>query len=163
MAKHAGAHLEKCVACELKLGERVGRIPVCVSLLPECGRHGVGLLSVELRADNHQGSHPAPGAVGELKEQSTSKQQARAEAASCTAILSCWAAFSLFSREGRLYRATATQAYLGRHFRRQRSCRGRPGLLATDIPEGKVQGTAGQRRSQFRCVSDTLSERPCGS
>ena len=92
VAKHAGPHLEKCVACELKLVERVGRIPVCVSLLPECGCHGVGLLSVELRADNHQGSLPAPSVVGELKEQSTSKQQARAEAASCTAILSCWAA-----------------------------------------------------------------------
>ena len=65
VAKHAGARLQNCVTCELKMGGRVGRIPVCVSLLPVCGRHGVDLLSVERRADNHEGSLPAPGTVGE--------------------------------------------------------------------------------------------------
>ena len=56
------------------VGELVGfgsRIPVCVSLVPVCGRRGVDILSIELRAENNQGSLPVPGAVGELEEQST--------------------------------------------------------------------------------------------
>ena len=71
MAKHAGAHLENCVACELKVGGRAGSIPACVSLVPVCGRRGVDILSIELRAENNQGSLPVPSAVGELEEQST--------------------------------------------------------------------------------------------
>ena len=45
------------------------------------------LLSVELRADNYQGSLLAPGAVDELEEQRTLTQQARAAAAPCKAML----------------------------------------------------------------------------
>ena len=57
---------------------------------------------------------------------------------------------------GRLYRDTATQAYLGRRIPRQGSYRGRNGVHTTKNPEGKVQGAAEQRRTHFGAVSETL-------
>jgi len=39
---------------------------------------------------------------------------------------------------------------------RQGSWRGPPGLSAKEIPVGKVQGTATERRSQFQPLSDSL-------
>jgi hypothetical protein len=44
----------------------------------------------------------------------------------------------------------------GRLDTRQGSWRGPPGLSAKEIPVGKVQGTAAERRSQFRPLSDSL-------
>ena len=86
MKKHAGAHLEGNVASELRLGWRVGRIQVCVRVVPACDRRGADIVNVEVRAENLQGSLPAPGAVAILDEQSTREPQARAAGASCTAI-----------------------------------------------------------------------------
>ena len=40
MKKHAGANLEGHVASELRLGWRVGRIQVCVRVVPACDRRG---------------------------------------------------------------------------------------------------------------------------
>ena len=61
----------------------------------------------------------------------------------------------VFSRGGRLHRAAASQAYPRRLFTRQGSCRGRPELSAAEIPEGKVQGTVAEQRSQFQPLSDS--------
>ena len=94
MKKHAGANLEGHVASELRLGGRVGRIQVCVRVVPACVRRvvpacvrrGAVIVNVEVRAENLQRSLPAPGAVAILDEQSTREPQARAAGASCTAI-----------------------------------------------------------------------------
>ena len=86
MKKHAGANLEGHVASERRLGWRVGRIQVCVRVVPACDRRGADIVNVEVRAENLQGSLPAPGAVAILDEQSTREPQARAAGASCTAI-----------------------------------------------------------------------------
>ena len=86
MKKHAGAYLEGNVASELTLGWRVGRIQVCVRVVPACDRRGADIVNVEVRAENLQGSLPAPGAVAILDEQSTREPQACAAGASCTAI-----------------------------------------------------------------------------
>ena len=86
MKKHAGAYLEGNVASERRLGWRVGRIQVCVRVVPACDRRGADIVNVEVRAENLQGSLPAPGAVAILDEQGTREPQARAAGASCTAI-----------------------------------------------------------------------------
>ena len=86
MKKHAGANLEGNVASERRLGWRVGRIQVCVRVVPACDRRGADIVNVEVRAENLQGSLPAPGAVAILDEQSTREPQARAAGASCTAM-----------------------------------------------------------------------------
>ena len=86
MKKHAGAYLEGNVASERRLGWRVGRIQVCVRVVPACDRRGADIVNVEVRAENLQGSLPAPGAVAILVEQGTREPQARAAGASCTAI-----------------------------------------------------------------------------
>ena len=86
MKKHAGANLEGHVASERRLGWRVGRIQVCVRVVPACDRRGADIVNVEVRAENLQGSLPAPGAVAILDEQGTREPQARAAGASCTAI-----------------------------------------------------------------------------
>ena len=81
MKKHAGAYLEGCIASELKLGWRVGRIQVCVRVVPACDRCGADIVHVEIRADNLQGLLPAPGAMAVLEEQSTREPQVRAAGA----------------------------------------------------------------------------------
>ena len=86
MKKHAGAYLEGNVASERRLGWRVGRIKVCVRVVPACDRRGADIVNVEVRAENLQGSLLAPGAVAILDEQGTREPQARAAGASCTAI-----------------------------------------------------------------------------
>ena len=86
MKKHAGAYLEGNFASERRLGWRVGRIQVCVRVVPACDRRGADIVNVEVRAENLQGSLPAPGAVAILDEQGTREPQARAAGASCTAI-----------------------------------------------------------------------------
>jgi hypothetical protein len=88
MKKHVGAYLEGCVASELKLGWRVGRIQVCVRVVPACDRCGADIVNVEVRADNLEGLLPAPGggAMAVLEEQSTREPQIRAAGASCTAL-----------------------------------------------------------------------------
>ena len=86
MKKHAGAYLEGNVASELTLGWRVGRIQVCVRVVPACDRRGADIVNVEVRAENLHGSLPAPGAVAILDEQGTREPQARAAGASYTAI-----------------------------------------------------------------------------
>eukprot|EP00964_Phaeocystis_antarctica_P029525 scaffold16639_cov36-Phaeocystis_antarctica.AAC.2 len=48
--KYAGAYLAKCVRTELKLGRRVGRIQVCVRVVPIRSRCGADLVNVELNA-----------------------------------------------------------------------------------------------------------------
>ena len=84
MKKHAGAYLEVYVASELRLGWRVGRIQVCVRVVPACDHRGADVVKyVAVRAENLQGSLPAPGAVAALEEQSTREPQARAAGASC--------------------------------------------------------------------------------
>jgi len=81
MKKHAGAYLEGCIASELKLGWRVGRIQVCVRVVPACDRCGADIVNVEVRAENLQGLLPAPGAMAVLEEQSTQEPQVRAAGA----------------------------------------------------------------------------------
>ena len=81
MKKHAGAYLEGCIASELKLGWGVGRIQVCVRVVPACDRCGADIVHVEIRADNLQGLLPAPGAMAVLEEQSTQEPQVRAAGA----------------------------------------------------------------------------------
>ena len=83
MKNHAGAYLELYVASELRLGWRVGRIQVCVRVVPACDYHGADVVNVAVRAENLQGSLSAPGAVAALEEQSTREPQARAAGASC--------------------------------------------------------------------------------
>ena len=68
----------------------------------------------------------------------------------------------VFSRGGRLHRGAATRAYPRRLDTRQGSWRGPPGLSAKEIPVGKVQGTAAERRSQFQPLSDSLGVRLIG-
>ena len=85
MKKHAGAYLEGCIASELKMGWRVGRIQVCVfrvqslfeltnskptrlalykpclpvcRVVPACDRCGADIVNVEIRSDNLQGLLP---------------------------------------------------------------------------------------------------------
>ena len=79
MKKHVGAYLEGCIASELKLGWRVGRIQVCVRVVPACDRCGADIVNVEVRAENLQGLLPAPGAMAVLEEQSTRQPQVRAK------------------------------------------------------------------------------------
>jgi hypothetical protein len=88
MKKNAGAYFEECIAPELKLGWRVDRIQVCVRVVPARDRCGADIVNVELqvRAENLQGSLPAPGAVTVLEEQSTREPQVRAAGASSTAL-----------------------------------------------------------------------------
>ena len=43
MKKHVGAYLEGCIASELKLGWQVGRIQVCVRVVPACDRCGADI------------------------------------------------------------------------------------------------------------------------
>jgi hypothetical protein len=81
MKKHAGAYLEGCIASELKLGWRVGRIQVCVRVVPACDRCGADIVNVEVRAENLQGLLPAPSAMAVLEEQSTREPQVRAAGA----------------------------------------------------------------------------------
>jgi hypothetical protein len=81
MKKHVGAYLEGCIASELKLGWRVGRIQVCVRVVPACDRCGADIVNVEVRAENLQGLLPAPGAMAVLEEQSTQEPQVRAAGA----------------------------------------------------------------------------------
>ena len=50
MKKHVGAYLEGCIASELKLGWRVGRIQVCVRVVPACDRCGADIVHVEISA-----------------------------------------------------------------------------------------------------------------
>ena len=61
----------------------------------------------------------------------------------------------MFSRGGRLHRPAASRAYPRRLFTRRGSCRGRPELSAAEIPEGKIQGTVAEQRSQFQPLSDS--------
>ena len=68
MKKHAGAYLEVYVASELRLGWRVGRIQVCVRVVPACDHRGADVVNVAVRGENLQGSLPAPGAVAALEE-----------------------------------------------------------------------------------------------
>jgi len=49
MKKHAGAYLEGCIASELKPGCRVGRIKVCVRVVPARDRCGADIVNVEVR------------------------------------------------------------------------------------------------------------------
>ena len=51
----------------LKLGWRVGRIHVCVRVVPACDRCGADIVNVEVRADNLQGLLPAPGHHGRAR------------------------------------------------------------------------------------------------
>ena len=83
MKKHAGAYLEVYVASEFRLGWRVGRIQVCVRVVPACDHRGADVVNVAVIGENLQGSLPAPGAVAALEEQSTREPQARAAGASC--------------------------------------------------------------------------------
>ena len=76
MKKHAGAYLEGCIASELKLGWRVGRIQVCVRVVPACDRCGADIVNVEIRADNLQGLLPAP-VGGTVEPWPCSKSRAR--------------------------------------------------------------------------------------
>ena len=153
MKKHAGAYLEGCIASELKLGWRVGRIQVCVRVVPACDRCGADIVNVEVRAENLQGLLPAPSAMAVLEEQSTREPQVRA--AGAPPRPNVWPS-PVFSRGGRLHRGAATRAYPRRLDTRQGSWRGPPGLSAKEIPVGKVQGTAAERRSQFQPLSDSL-------
>ena len=83
MKKHAGAYLEVYVASELRLGWRVGRIQVCVRVVPACD-HVVRMLSTsQSEVRTFRARVPAPGAVAALEEQSTREPQARAAGASC--------------------------------------------------------------------------------
>ena len=149
MKKHAGAYLEGCIASELKMGWRVGRIQVCVRVVPACDRCGADIVNVEVRADNLEGLLPAPGAMAVLEEQSTREPQIRAAGAS-------HGPERPHPYLGRLHRGAATRAYPRRLFTRQGSWRGPPELSAADILEGKVQGTAAERRSQFQPLDRPL-------
>ncbi len=122
-------------------------------VVPACDRCGADIVNVEVRAENLQGLLPAPGAMAVLEEQSTREPQVRAAGAPPRPNE---APSPVFSRGGRLHRAAATWAYPRRLDTRQGSWRGPPGLSAKEIPVGKVQGTAAERRSQFQPLSDSL-------
>ena len=66
----------------LKLGWRVGRIHVCVRVVPACDCCGADIVNVEIRADNLQGLLPASGVMAVLEDQGTREPQVRAAGAS---------------------------------------------------------------------------------
>ena len=153
MKKHAGAYLEGCIASELKLGWRVGRIQVCVRVVPACDRCACGadIVNVEVRADNLQGLLPNSRCHGRARR----AEHARAAGSRGRGILH--GPERPHPYLGRLHRGAATRAYPRRLFTRQESWRQRASrAFSRKNPEGKVQGTAGQRRSQFQPLSDSL-------
>ena len=63
----------------------------------------------------------------------------------------------VFTRGGRLHRRAATRGYTPDDFARSREVgEGLHELSAAAIPEGNVQGTAAERRSQSQPLSDSL-------
>jgi hypothetical protein len=152
MKKHAGAYLEGCIASELKMGWRVGRIQVCVRVVPACDRCACGadIVNVEVRADNLQGLLPNSRCHGRARR----AEHARAAGSRGRGILH--GPERPHPYLGRLHRGAATRAYPRRLFTRQGSWRGPPELSAADILEGKVQGTAAERRSQFQPLDRPL-------
>ena len=155
MKKHAGAYLEGCIASELKLGWRVGRIQVCVRVVPATQRVIVVARILytsksELTTFRACSRHPVPWPCSKSRARESRRfaQQGHHHGPMRPS--------PVFSRGGRLHRGAATRAYPRRLDTRQGSWRGPPGLSAKEIPVGKVQGTAAERRSQFQPLSDSL-------